>query len=120
MSTQNLLLSAAATLMLATAVGCGPSGDADDTDDNKSFFVDGYQDISAPSPATSEAFCNYNKTLELGATVGVDLLQVLPAHTWQGYRPGEAVESTVAIPEFFDCEGSRNIHGILIDTSQYG
>ncbi len=45
---------------------------------------------------------------------------VPPSLSWQGYRPGENTPSTISIQDLFDCDGSRGIDAIIIDTSQYG
>ena len=45
---------------------------------------------------------------------------VPPTITWQGYAPGAASPSTIRMEDLFDCDGSRGIDAIIIDTSQYG
>jgi hypothetical protein len=45
---------------------------------------------------------------------------VPPGLSWQGFAPGNASATTVTIEEFFDCDGSKGIHAVLIDTSQFG
>lgn len=45
---------------------------------------------------------------------------VPPSLSWQGYAPGSSTPSTISIQDLFDCDGSRGIDAIIIDTSQYG
>lgn len=45
---------------------------------------------------------------------------VPPSLTWQGFAPGSSTAETISILDFFDCDGSRGIHAVLFDTSQYG
>lgn len=114
------LLTGAGVLSLA-AIGCGPDDVGDDTDDNKSFYVDGYSEPSAPAPATNQTSCNYQKTAELGLPTGVGPGQILPvSHSWQGFRPGDPNPSVVNVAEFFDCDGSKGIDAVVWDVSQYG
>jgi hypothetical protein len=40
--------------------------------------------------------------------------------TWQGYRPGDSSPSTISIEEFFDCDGTKGINALMVETSQYG
>lgn len=110
---------AVAALGLA-AVGCGPGDVGDDTDDNKSFFVDGYEEVTAPAPASGEARCNYDIASQNGSA-GVNTNMVLPSNlTWEGFRPGEDTPSFINVSEFFDCNATRGIDALVIDTSQYG
>ena len=111
---------ATVAVSLATATGCGPGAVDEDTDDNKSFYVDGYQEVSAPSPATGEARCEYGMAASNGSP-GVDVNMVLPGTlTWEGFRPGEDTPSFINVSEFFDCGGTRGIDALVVDTSQYG
>ena len=51
---------------------------------------------------------------------GVSPGQVVPPTiSWQGYAAGSAASSTIALSDFFDCDGSKGINAILIDTSKY-
>jgi hypothetical protein len=45
---------------------------------------------------------------------------VPPSLSWQGFAPGSTTAETISIQDFFDCDGSRGIHAVLFDTSQYG
>ncbi|MCA9618124.1 MAG: hypothetical protein KC731_03860 [Myxococcales bacterium] len=45
---------------------------------------------------------------------------VPPNLSWQGYAPGASTPSTISIADLFDCDGSRGIDAIIVDTSQYG
>jgi hypothetical protein len=56
-------------------------------------------------------------TRNLGNEIG----QSLPSNlAWQGLGPGESRERRISIEEFFDCDGARGIHAVMIVTSQYG
>ncbi len=77
---QSLMIAAGALAL--GSIGCGPTEVGDDTDDNKSYFVDGYQDVSAPAPTTDETSCNYavaEAMAELG--MGVDVGRTIPGNT---------------------------------------
>lgn len=104
-------------LSLAT-VACAPTGD--DTDDNKSYFIDDYKESTAPAPPTDDTACNYSIAQALGQA-GVATGNVIPiGHNWEGFRPFENTPSTINVAELFDCDGSRGIDAIVFDTSQYG
>ncbi len=45
---------------------------------------------------------------------------VPPTLSWQGYAPGAASPSTITIEQLYDCDGSRGIHALYFDTSQFG
>jgi hypothetical protein len=45
---------------------------------------------------------------------------VPPTLTWQGFAPGASSPTTIAITDFFDCDGSRGINALYFDTSQFG
>lgn len=45
---------------------------------------------------------------------------VPPTLSWEGYRPGDSSPSTFDIEEFFDCDGTKGINALMIETSQYG
>lgn len=52
---------------------------------------------------------------------GVDQGEVVPPTiSWQGYAPGASSPSTITMQDLFDCDGSRGIHAVIVDTSQYG
>ena len=49
---------------------------------------------------------------------GVDVGDVVSGNlAWQGYPEDAAASGTVSIQDYFDCDGSRGIHAILIDSS---
>jgi hypothetical protein len=74
-------------------------------------------DAGPPPPRdTGPAPCAW-PTTNLGNEIG----QSLPSNlAWQGLGPGETRERRISIDEFFDCDGSEDIHAVLIITSQYG
>jgi hypothetical protein len=45
---------------------------------------------------------------------------VPPTLSWQGYAPGSATATTVSVQDFFDCDGSKGINAVMVDTSQFG
>jgi hypothetical protein len=45
---------------------------------------------------------------------------VPPTLSWQGYAPGNGSVTTVSIQDFFDCDGTKGIRAVMVDTSQYG
>ncbi len=52
---------------------------------------------------------------------GVDQGEVVPPTiSWQGYAPGASSPTTITTQDLFDCDGSRGIHAVIVDTSQYG
>ena len=52
---------------------------------------------------------------------GVDVGQIVPPTlSWEGFAPGEPSSSTLLITDLFDCDGSRGIHALYFDTSQFG
>ncbi len=52
---------------------------------------------------------------------GVGQGQVVPPTiSWQGYAPGASAPSTITMESLFDCDGSKNINAIVVDTSQFG
>ncbi len=52
---------------------------------------------------------------------GVGQGDTLPSgKSWQGYAAGSTQAGTVALADFYDCDGSRGINAVLFDTSQFG
>ena len=45
---------------------------------------------------------------------------VPPSHSWQGYAENATQASTISIQDYFDCDGSKGINALMIETSQYG
>jgi len=44
-----------------------------------------------------------------------------PSLSWQGYGEGPANQvTTISIQDYFDCDGSKGIHALMVETSQYG
>src|ERR1019366_3667859 len=39
-----------------------------------------------------------------------------PSMTWQGFAPGATTVSTVNITDFYDCDGSRGINALVVDS----
>lgn len=45
---------------------------------------------------------------------------VPPTLSWDGFEPGNPNPTSFTAEDLFDCDGSRGIHAIVVDTSQYG
>lgn len=48
---------------------------------------------------------------------GLESGDVVPRLTWQGYAEGAQKPATIDIASFQDCDGTKGIHAILVDTS---
>jgi len=109
------------TLFIMTA--CGPpasSGGGNSGSGNgvtQDAGVANAQDAGqAAAPDAGSVSCNW-PTENLGVAPG----QHVPSNlAWQGFGPGEDQERNISIEEFFDCDGSRGVHAVLLVTSQYG
>jgi hypothetical protein len=69
-------------------------------------------DSSGPNP-TSHTQCTYPAS-NFGDKKGN---VAPPMHTWQGYVNDSSTEVPVKIEDFYDCDGTRGINAVLIDTS---
>ncbi len=68
-------------------------------------------------PSTPAMKCAYPTT----GTPGVDVGNIIPIdRKWQGFLPESTEYSDVSISDFYDCDRSRGIDAIVVDTSQYG
>ena len=74
-------------------------------------------DVVGDAPAPKSVTCAYPTGVEFGVsadmTVPVD-------RVWQGLAPDSSVGEQIAIANYYDCDGSRGIDALMIDTSQYG
>jgi len=44
-----------------------------------------------------------------------------PSLSWQGYDEGPATQATtISIEAYFDCDGTKGINALMVETSQYG
>lgn len=70
---------------------------------------------SSGASGAGAASCEYPATSgEFGAVVGA----VVPGSLqWQGFAENTESEGTVRIADYFDCDGSKGIHALLLDTS---
>ena len=68
------------------------------------------------SSSSSGGPCQY-PTGPYGVSVGE---VVPPTLSWQGYKPGASSPSTISIKDFFDCDGTKGINALMVETSQYG
>jgi hypothetical protein len=56
-----------------------------------------------------------------GGPYGVNVGNVVsPSLSWQGYPEKSSQIGTVSIKDYFDCDGSKGINALMVDTSQYG
>ena len=101
------------TLFMMTA--CGPP--ASSGSGNGGSGNGAAQDAGpAAAPDAGSVSCDW-PTENLGVAAG----QHVPSNlAWQGLGPGEDQERNISIEEFFDCDGSRGVHAVLLVTSQYG
>lgn len=67
----------------------------------------------ATSAASGGVDCQYPSS-GFGVQVG-DVVK--GSLSWQGYPEGASQSSTVSVQDYFDCDGSKGIHGILIISS---
>lgn len=107
--------------MIATAALSGCSGGDADTDNNKHLGIDdAYRLPLEATPAPKMMSCQFPADANLGVVAGSHL----PANiSWEGYPIGSdasAPATTVNVTDFYDCDGSKGIDGILFDTSQFG
>ena len=107
-------------IVCAGLVGCAAPLD-NDTDDNRFEAADGVdevapvQTIGTNEPSPTQIDCAYPPG------TGVAQGQVVPSSTgWEGYAPGSDVPEHIDISQFYDCVGSKGVHAIFYDTSQYG
>jgi hypothetical protein len=113
-------LAALAALATVGLTACAPEQPGDDADDNQQEFADGVDQTVTPGndgvgePSPVSISCTYP------AASGVATGQVVPATGWDGYAPGEAEARRIEISEFYDCVGSKSVHAIMYDTSQFG
>ena len=72
---------------------------------------------SVTAAATGGQACEWPQASGYGVGQG----QVVPENlSWQGFMPDSSQSATVAIADFFDCDGSRGINAIMVETSQFG
>jgi hypothetical protein len=100
------------------AVACTTLVGADEvTLDGAPIVAVGDDYRSGPAPATTPLTCSYPQ----GVSFGIEVGDTLPVHLgWQGYVAGELEPRRLDISELYDCEGSKGIDAILLDTSQFG
>jgi hypothetical protein len=88
----------------------GPSGSSGVGGDSGSGSSSG-----GPEPLPTD--CGAYPSGPYGVAVGS---AVPPSLSWQGYAPGSDQVSTVVPDDFYDCDGTRGIDAVLLDTSQFG
>src|SRR5215472_16178311 len=89
---------------LAACSGGSTSGSSPpDAASDAPSFHDGGDAATCPYPAGP-----------YGTTVGSTLP---PTLVWQGYAPGASAASTIRVTDFYDCDGSKGINALLMDTS---
>jgi hypothetical protein len=113
-------LAALAALATFGLTACAAEPPGDDADDNKQELADGVDETVTPGndgvdePSPVSISCTYP------AANGVAQGQVVPPTGWDGYAPGATEARRIDISEFYDCVGSKSVHAIMYDTSQFG
>jgi hypothetical protein len=105
--------------LAAGLAGCSDLTGANDAGDNADKNSE-QPDPVANTPSPTEITCAY----PVVGNYGVSPNMVVPkTHQWQGYAEltdTNQPAQTISAGQFFDCDGSRGIHAIMVDTSQYG
>ena len=86
-------------------------GDSDSDEQNAA-------EASKPAPVVSLS-CTYPTAT---GSPGVGVGQVVPQFTTlsNGFMPGSTAPESFEFASAFDCDGSKVVHAIAVDTSQYG
>ncbi len=72
---------------------------------------------STSSSSTTSSGCTYPAG-PYGVAVNATLS---PSLSWQGYDEGPVGQvTTIALQDYFDCDGSKGINALMVETSQYG
>jgi|RhiMetdeSRZDD1v2_1073273.scaffolds.fasta_scaffold1367617_2 hypothetical protein len=99
-----------------TSAGSGGATTGPGSGAATSNTVGAQQATSGVSSTSSGTPCTYP-----AGPYGVAQGQVVPPTlTWQGYAPGSNTVTTISIQDFFDCDGSKGINAVMVDTSQFG
>jgi hypothetical protein len=76
---------------------------------------------AGPGPNASTGAGASNPCTYPSGPYGVAQGQVVPPTlSWQGYAPGSNTVTTITPEDLFDCDGSKGINAVMVDTSQYG
>jgi hypothetical protein len=101
-------------LLLAAGCSSGSNGASATTPEAGATAEDGGVDADTDADeAGNPSGCVYPAG-PYGVTVGKTLD---PSLQWQGYVPGATTASTVKITDFYDCDGSRGINALVVDSS---
>jgi hypothetical protein len=110
---------ACVALTSLSLVACSDLTGANDADE-KAEKKKNNPDPVAVTPAPTEISCAYPG----GPNFGVAMNMIVPSNKqWDGYAEltdTNAPAQHHGIGEFFDCDGSRGINAVVVDTSQYG
>jgi hypothetical protein len=99
-----------ATLMTLCAVGCSSASNSNGGGDTADAGGDDGAAAAADDGATG---CAYPSG-PYGITVG----KVLdPSLSWQGFIPAATASSTVKITDLYDCDGSKGVNALVIETA---
>jgi hypothetical protein len=119
---ETLRVAHAATLVLLGIAGCsssssgvGGAADGAASDSGSSSSSSGGSSSGSSSGGTpgDAAGCTYPAG-PYGTSVGSILS---PTLTWQGFAPGATSPSTIRMTDLFDCDGTKGINALLMDTS---
>jgi hypothetical protein len=107
------------TLSALSLVACSDLTGANDADE-KADKKQQNPDPVANTPSPVEISCAY----PAGGNFGVAVNMIVPSNKqWDGYAEladTNAPPQHHGIGEYFDCDGSRGINAIMVDTSQFG
>ena len=97
--------------------GCNSLNGADIVTVGDEDPIDEVDNITQDPPASPELSCAYPTTGDFGVAVN----QIVPVdRQWHGFAAETSTAWEINISDYYDCDGSRGIDAIIIDTSQYG
>jgi hypothetical protein len=110
----------ARTLSVCIVIGCAHAVD-DGTDGGAAPSDTGYRgyDSGKPpvSPGTMDAAVGVQSCSPMGPYGIAKGATLDPSHSWQGYAPGASSPSTVNLSDLLDCDGTKTIKALVIDSS---
>ena len=111
MNSTTTLATMIVTLLAAGCSSSKPAAEAPaDAGTEAAVDVDATSDADDDAPATG---CVYP-----AGPYGVDVNKVLdPTLQWTGYVPGATTPSTVKITDLYDCDGTKGLNAIVVDSA---
>lgn len=101
-------------MALLLAAGCSSKSQSDTPSSEDS----GATEEAATPDASDDADDTGSGCVYPSGPYGITAGKVLdPSLTWQGYLPNATTSSTIKIGDLYDCDGSKGINAILIDTA---